>query len=114
MEAARRLPLPEAEKLIGSIREKGARLSIPGVVDLTDFVEDTDGVTRIVLEGVQDMLLRLALQTARDDYEDRRRGHCCAAGMTRKIRTVKGSSVYTVIKFARTTISRVPSTRPGR
>nr|WP_287320010.1 hypothetical protein [Mesorhizobium sp.] len=31
-----------------------------------------DGVARIVLEAVQDMLLRLALQMARDDYETRR------------------------------------------
>ena len=25
-----RLPLPEAEKLVASIREKGARISVPG------------------------------------------------------------------------------------
>lgn len=28
-----------------------------------------DGVARILLKSVQDMLLRVALQTARDDYE---------------------------------------------
>lgn len=64
-----RLPLPEAEKLITSIRKKGARLSIPGIVDLADLAADSAGVSRIVLESVQELLLKLALQTARDDYE---------------------------------------------
>jgi len=32
-----RLPLPEAEKLIETIRNKGARLAVPGVVDLSDI-----------------------------------------------------------------------------
>ncbi|EGF7425545.1 recombinase family protein [Escherichia coli] len=67
-----RLPLPEAEKLIASIRDKGARLAIPGIVDLSDVVAENDGVSRIVLESVQELLLKLALQTARDDYEIRR------------------------------------------
>jgi len=39
---------------------------------LSDLVADSSGVARIVLEAVQDMLLRVALQTARDDYETRR------------------------------------------
>jgi DNA invertase Pin-like site-specific DNA recombinase len=68
-----RLPLAEAERLVASIREKGARLAIPGVVDLSDLVTGVEGVGRIVLEDVQAMLLRVALQIARDDYEDRRR-----------------------------------------
>ena len=67
-----RLPLPEAELLVATIRAKGARLAVPGIVDLTDLVADSAGITRIVLEAVQDMLLRVALQTARDDYETRR------------------------------------------
>ena len=67
-----RLPLPEAERLIETIRAKGARLAVPGILDLSELVADSDGVSRIVLEAVQDMLLRLALQTARDDYETRR------------------------------------------
>ena len=64
-----RLPLAEAERLVTAIRDKGARLAVPGIVDLTDLAEDNGGVTRIVLEAIQDMLLRVALQTARDDYE---------------------------------------------
>jgi len=67
-----RLPLPEAELLISSIREKGARLAVPGVVDLSELTAETQGVAKIVLESVQEMLLKLALQIAHDDYQDRR------------------------------------------
>lgn len=57
---------------MATIRAKGARLAIPGIIDLSELVADSAGVARIVLEAVQDMLLRVALQTARDDYETRR------------------------------------------
>ena len=67
-----RLPLEDAEKLVASIRAKGARLAVPGVVDLAELAAGTQGISRIVLESVQEMLLKLALQMARDDYEDRR------------------------------------------
>ncbi|MFZ2391182.1 recombinase family protein [Rhodoferax sp.] len=67
-----RLPLPEAEALIAAIQAKGARLAVPGVVDLSELAAAAEGVPRIVLEAVQDMLLKLALQMARDDYETRR------------------------------------------
>ncbi|MGC3875342.1 recombinase family protein [Halomonas sp. GXIMD04776] len=68
-----RLPLPQAQALIDTIHEKGAKLSIPGIFDFSDLVEESEGITRIVLESVQEMLLKLALQMARDDYEERRR-----------------------------------------
>lgn len=61
-----------AEKLVASIRAKGARLAVSGVVDLGELAAGAQGVARIVLESVQEMLLKLALQIARDDYEDRR------------------------------------------
>lgn len=67
-----RLPLPEAEKLVNSIRDKGAKLSVPDLVDLSELVPNSDGVTKVVIESVQDLLLKLALQMARDDYETRR------------------------------------------
>lgn len=67
-----RLPLAEAERLVAAIRAKGARLSVPGIVDLSELAANADGVSRIVLESIQEMLLKLALQMARDDYEDRR------------------------------------------
>ena len=55
-----------------SIRAQGARLAVPGVVDLSDLAAEAKGVAKVVLESTQDMLLKLALQMARDDYEDRR------------------------------------------
>ncbi|WP_281661177.1 recombinase family protein [Microvirgula aerodenitrificans] len=67
-----RLPLAEAERLVASIRAQGARLAVPGVVDLSDLAAEAQGIAKIVLESVQEMLLKLALQMARDDYEDRR------------------------------------------
>jgi DNA invertase Pin-like site-specific DNA recombinase len=67
-----RLPLAEAEQLVASIRAKGARLAVPGLVDLSDLAAEADGVAKIVLESVQELLLKLALQMARDDYETRR------------------------------------------
>jgi len=67
-----RLPLDEAERLVAAIRDKGARLAVPGVIDLSELAAEAHGVAKIVLEAVQDMLLRLALQMAREDYEDRR------------------------------------------
>ena len=66
------MPLSEAETLIAAIQAKGARLAIPGLVDLSELAEASEGIPRIVLQAVQDMLLKLALQMARDDYEDRR------------------------------------------
>ena len=67
-----RLPLDDAERLVAAIREKGARLAVPGVIDLSEIVAEATGVSRIVLESMQTMMLKVALQIARDDYEDRR------------------------------------------
>lgn len=67
-----RLPLAEAEQLVNSIRAKGAKLAVPGLVDLSEIAAAADGVAKIVLESVQALLLKLALQMARDDYETRR------------------------------------------
>ena len=63
-----RLPLAEAEQLVASIRGKGAKLAVPGLVDLSDFAAAADGVARIVLKSVQELLLKLALQMAREDF----------------------------------------------
>lgn len=67
-----RLPLAEAEQLVASIKAKGAKLAIPGLVDLSDLAGEADGIAKIVLQSVQDLLMKLALQMARDDYETRR------------------------------------------
>ena len=66
-----RLPLVEAQRLVDSIRSKEARLAVSGLV-VSEFATAADGVARIVLESVQELLLKLALQMARDDYETRR------------------------------------------
>lgn len=68
-----RLPLESALALVNSIKERGAKLSIPGIVDLSELINAESGVARVVLENVQDMLLKVALQLARDDYENRRK-----------------------------------------
>lgn len=67
-----RLPLDEAQQLVDSIKAKGAKLAIPGLVDLSAFAVDADAIARIVLDSIQELLLKLALQMARDDYETRR------------------------------------------
>lgn len=67
-----RLPLPEAEKLVQAIRSKGAKLAVPGLIDLSDLTSTADGMAKIVLEALQELLLKIALQVARDDYETRR------------------------------------------
>lgn len=67
------LPPLRAELLVTAIRAYGgARLAASGIVDLSDLLANSAGIIRIVLQAVQDMLLRLALQTACDDYDT-----CC-------------------------------------
>lgn len=72
MDRISRLPLQEAGRLVEAIKAKGARLSVPGLVDLSDLAGKSDGVAKVVLESVQELLLKVALQLARDDYELRR------------------------------------------
>jgi DNA invertase Pin-like site-specific DNA recombinase len=67
-----RLPLNEAEYLVAAIRSKGAKLAIPGLVDLSDLAAESDGVSKIVLEAVQELLLKLSLQMSHDEYETRK------------------------------------------
>lgn len=120
-----RLPLPEAERLVATIRGKGARLAIPGVVDLSDVAADAKGVAKVVLESVQEMLLKLALQIARDDFEDRRerqqqgialaqkngkyRGRPADSTMRERIVTLRagGKSISATARLAGCSISHV-------
>ncbi len=73
MDRITRLPLPEAEALIKRIRDAGARLAMPGLIDLSDLVNSAQGVSKIVFEAMQEMLLRIVLYQARDNYEIMRR-----------------------------------------
>ncbi|MFX1767798.1 recombinase family protein [Paraburkholderia sp. A1RI-2L] len=102
-----RLPLPDAEKLIASIREKGARLAVPGIVDLSELAADAKGVAKVVLESVQDMLLKVALQAARDDYEDRRERQ------RQGIDLAKRDGRYTGRKTDKATHERIIALRTG-
>lgn len=69
MDRISRAPLPEAEAIIAAIKGKGAKLVVPGIVDLSDI--QADGMARIILDAVQEMLLKVAMQMARDDWETR-------------------------------------------
>jgi hypothetical protein len=60
-----RLPLAEAEQMVNSIRGKCAKLAVPGLVDLSEIAAAADGAAKIVLESLQALLLKLALQMAR-------------------------------------------------
>jgi DNA invertase Pin-like site-specific DNA recombinase len=64
-----RLPMARAEALMATIEAKGARVSVPGLVDLPKVGE---GVADIVMKATQDMLLKIALYQCRQDYETRR------------------------------------------
>lgn len=103
-----RLPLAEAEQLVASIRAKGARLAIPGLVDLSDLAATSDGVAKIVLESVQELLLKIALQMARDDYETRRERQ------RQGVQLAKKSGKYTGRKPNEATHQRIISLRQAK
>ena len=102
-----RLPLAEAEQLVGAIRAKGARLAVPGVVDLSEVAAAADGVAKIVLESVQELLLKLALQMARDDYETRRERQRERQRQRQGVQLAKASGKYTGRKADTTTHQRI-------
>lgn len=63
---------------------------MPGIVDLSDLVAGSTGLAKIALEAVQTMLLRLSLQTTRDDYEDRRERERQGIDIARRIGRYNG------------------------
>lgn len=72
MDRLSRGPLAEAEQLVATIRSKGAHLSVPGVVDLSDLSDSTTGVAKVIVDHTQELLLKVTLQLARDEWEKRR------------------------------------------
>lgn len=64
-----RLPMDKAEALMATIKAKGAKVSVPGLIDLP---KAEDGLSGIVTEAMQTMLLKIALYQCRSDYETRR------------------------------------------
>ena len=89
-----RLPLAEAEKLVNRIREKGAFLSISGIIDLSQIQTDSD-IAKIVLDSIQTMLLKIALQMARDDYEQRKKRQAAGIDEAKKQGRFKGRQADT-------------------
>jgi DNA invertase Pin-like site-specific DNA recombinase len=64
-----RLPIDKVEALMAAIKAKGATVSVPGLIDLP---KADDGMTGIVIEAMQAMLLKMALYQCRADWETRR------------------------------------------
>jgi hypothetical protein len=95
-----RLPLTEAEQLVRRIRATGAKLAVPGLVDLSDLAAEADGVAKIVLESVQELLLKLALQMARDDYETRRERQRQGVQLAKATRIAKKRGDHNRLGFA--------------
>lgn len=71
MDRLTRGTLEESQKLIDTIREKGAHLAIPGYLDLSEIISSSDGIAKIVLEGMERVIQRVVMQMARDDWETR-------------------------------------------
>lgn len=85
-----RLPLPDAEALVTAIQNRGAVISVPGLIDLTEIAASAEGVSRIVLDAIQQMLLKIALQQSRDDYEQRRARQKQGIALAQKKNKYKG------------------------
>ena len=84
-----RLPVAEGEALIARITEKGAKISVPDLIDLSDIIaSSTDPLVQIVLEANQKMMLKIALHIARKDYEQR------ATKQASGIEVAKANGVY--------------------
>jgi hypothetical protein len=80
-------------------------LAVPGVVDQSELATASDGVAKVVLEAVQEMLLKLALQMERDDYEARRERQA------RGIALAKERGAYAGRKFDKDKHERILSLR---
>lgn len=86
-----RLPLQDAMDLVNEIRAKGAFLSIPNVVDLRELMkEGQTEISKIIMSSIQEMLLKISLQIARDDYELRRERQLAGIALAKKNKKYKG------------------------
>lgn len=71
MDRITRLPFDDAILLVEKIRSKKAILLVPGLIDPSDIKTDNE-LAKIVIDATQELLLRIALYNARNDYEVRR------------------------------------------
>ncbi|MDO5073162.1 MAG: recombinase family protein [Neisseria animaloris] len=67
-----RLPLQEAEELIAAIEQKGAKLLLPNVLEPLNTQYTENSMEHIVFSAMQNLLLKILLKSASDDYELRR------------------------------------------
>jgi DNA invertase Pin-like site-specific DNA recombinase len=95
MDRISRAPIKEATAIIDAIRGKGAKLVVPGIVDLSDI--QADGMARIILDAVQEMLLKVAMQMARDDWETRAVRQAQGIAEGKKAGKYKGRPVDTLL-----------------
>jgi DNA invertase Pin-like site-specific DNA recombinase len=109
-----RLPMDKAEALMAQIEAKGAKVSVPGLIDLPKAEE---GMTGIVIEAMQKMLLKMALYQCRADYETRRERQRQGIEVAKTKGTYKGRKPDTVanakiveLRAIGYTISKVAST----
>lgn len=65
-----RLPLDKAEALMALIEAKGAKVSVPGLIELPNI--ELDGLAAIVFKSAQEMMRKIALYQCRADWETRR------------------------------------------
>jgi DNA invertase Pin-like site-specific DNA recombinase len=83
-------------------------------VDLSELAAEAKGTPKVVLESLQDLLLRLALQMARDDYEDRRERQRQGIDVAKKAGRYKGrkpdTKIHERILALRTAKHSIPET----
>ena len=80
-----RLPLRQANALMAAIESKGARISVPGVIDLSQVTEAAGSeIARVVFEAMQKLMVQILMQQANQDYETRRERQAQGIAQTRR------------------------------
>lgn len=88
-----RLPLTKAEALMDKIKAKGAKVSVPNLIELPKVTEGLDG---IVLNAMQDMLLKIALYQCRQEWETRKQRQAEGIALAKAKGVYKGRKPDTV------------------
>ena len=113
-----RLPVAEGEALIAEITAKGAKISVPDLIDLSEIIDNSpDEMVRIVLEANQKMMLKIALHMARKDYEQRATKQASGIAVAKTKGVYKGRKPDTVanakiveLRKQKYTIAKIAST----
>ena len=91
-----RLPLAESDALLAEIKAKGAKLVIPGLADLSEYI-GKDTLTDVVMTAMQTMLTRFVFLQARTDYENRRKRQAQGIELAKKKGVYKGRKADNVL-----------------